>query len=122
MLLTPETNVINPFPVANGVANPEMGVFREYCQLIVNPKHRKVWLRAGANECSRLAQGIKECVKGNNTIQFVPTPKYLEAEQSHMHSSVQTSNLKKKEHTIVASQWAATASTIQAKSPPKWLA
>jgi hypothetical protein len=71
MLVTPEHNGIHPFPMANAVTNPEMGVVQEYRQLIANPKTRKVWLHAAANEFGCLAQGVNNRVKGTDTIKFI---------------------------------------------------
>jgi hypothetical protein len=53
----------------NAVTDPE-GVTKKYRQLIVNPKTREVWLHAAANKAGCLVQGIKNRVKGTNTIKF----------------------------------------------------
>jgi hypothetical protein len=72
MLVTPENNGIHPFPMANAVTNPKQtGVVQEYCQLIANLTTHEVWLHAAANEFGRLAQGIKDHVKGTNKIKCI---------------------------------------------------
>jgi Reverse transcriptase (RNA-dependent DNA polymerase) len=56
---------------ANAVYDPESGRQLEYRHLIRHPTLKHIWLRSGANEFGRLAQGIRD-IPGTDTITFVP--------------------------------------------------
>ena len=49
----------------------DTGKLLNYLQLLSDPKYRKDWSVAAANEFGRLAQGVGNRVKGTNTIKFV---------------------------------------------------
>jgi hypothetical protein len=44
----------------------------EYRQLITDPVTREEWQLLAANEFGQLAQGVGGCIKGTNTITFIP--------------------------------------------------
>ncbi len=62
---------------ANPVLDFDTGELLEYRQLLRDPKHKEIWTKAGANEFSRLAQGVSGCIDGTNTIFFVHKNKIL---------------------------------------------
>ena len=55
---------------ANAVYDPDSGKQLEYRHLIRHPKLKHIWLKAGASEFGRLAQGIRD-IPGTDTITFI---------------------------------------------------
>jgi hypothetical protein len=53
------------------VMEQDTGWLLNYQQLVCNPKYKKAWNLSAANECSCLAQGVGNCIKGRNTIKFI---------------------------------------------------
>jgi hypothetical protein len=52
--------------------HPVTGKPMEYRQLITDPSTCIAWKTSAANEFGRLAQGVGGCVKGTDTIHFIP--------------------------------------------------
>jgi hypothetical protein len=50
---------INHIPMTNDVINQDTGVSLEYRQLIQYETMFPIWNKAAANECGRLAQGVR---------------------------------------------------------------
>jgi hypothetical protein len=61
-----------PLFMVNAVIHPTTGVAMEYRQLIQDPVTKEAWQPSAANEFQRLAQGVGGCIKGTNTIRFIP--------------------------------------------------
>ena len=59
-----------PMQYAYAVHDPDSGQMLEYRHLIRHPKLKHIWLKAGANEFGRLAQGIRD-IPGTDTITFI---------------------------------------------------
>ena len=59
-----------PKHFASAVHDPDSGKMLEYRHLIRHPTLKNTWLRAGANEFGRLAQGIRD-IPGTDTITFI---------------------------------------------------
>jgi hypothetical protein len=49
----------------------ESGKLLKYGALLTHPKYRKAWTHSSANKFGQLAQGVKTCIKGTNTIFFI---------------------------------------------------
>jgi hypothetical protein len=67
----------------------------EYRQLLRDPKHKAIWIKAGANEFGRLAQGVSRRIDGTNTIFFVhkheiPQDKFKDVTYIKFVLSIQT--------------------------------
>ena len=66
---------LNQIHTAFLLLDPETGQLLEYRQLLHHPKFKEAWNISAANECGRLAQGIKGRVKPTDTIKFIPKSK-----------------------------------------------
>jgi hypothetical protein len=60
-----------PLFMVNTVIHPTTGVAMEYRQLIKDPVTKEAWQRSAATEFGQLAQGVRECIKGTNTIRLI---------------------------------------------------
>ena len=49
----------------------ETGQYLKYQQLLNNPKYATQWARSAANEFGQLVQGVRDRIKGTNTIHFI---------------------------------------------------
>lgn len=56
---------------ANSVLDGETGELLEYRHLIRRPQHKEIWGHSFGNEIGRLAQGMKDRVKGTDTMNFI---------------------------------------------------
>jgi hypothetical protein len=57
--------------MANAVICPDTGNTLKYQELITQLRYKIKWQRSKANEIGRLAQGLKQGIKGINTIRFI---------------------------------------------------
>ena len=57
--------------LAGAVLDEKTGDLLEYCHLIKNPNHKKVWGGAFGKEVGRLDQGLPDIVEGNGTLNFI---------------------------------------------------
>ena len=56
---------------SNAVFNLITVVLQEFCHLIKRPD-KEIWTKSLANEFGRLTQGVKNLIKGTNTMYFIP--------------------------------------------------
>ena len=63
--------------VRRAIIDPVTGNSLEYRDLIKNEKTRTTWNTSFANELGRLANGLKNRIKGTNIIKFIPKAKNL---------------------------------------------
>jgi len=61
-----------PTNLCNAIIDPISGKSLEFRHLIKDPKTSAIWNKSFANELGRLANGVKDRIRGTNTIKFIP--------------------------------------------------
>ena len=63
-------------PYTVPITHADTGMSMEYCDLIMDPTSKDIWLHSAANEFSHLAQGLpNKCIYPTNTIFFISIDK-----------------------------------------------